>query len=126
LSARLDAGSVRPMSPQFYYVVHVVSVILLFALTFSAFADPSPARRKKMLMATGILSILVFVAGWGLIEKVYARHIAGWMVVKMVVWLAVSAFTGIVFRRPSKARVLAWTTAVLAAVAVYMVYLKPF
>jgi hypothetical protein len=114
------------MSPQFYYVVHVVSVILLFALTFSAFADPGPARRKKMLMATGILSILVLVAGWGLIEKVYARQIYGWMVIKIVAWLGISALTGIVFRRPTKATVLGWVAALLALAAVYAVYVKPW
>ena len=114
------------MSPQFYYVVHVLSVILLFAFTFSAFADPRPERRKRMLMLTGILSLIVLVAGWGLIEKLYARHIYGWMVIKLLAWLGVSALTGIVFRRPTKAAVFGWIAALLGAIAVYAVYMKPW
>lgn len=114
------------MNPQIYQLLHVTSVILLFALTFSAFADPRPERKRRLVIATGILAVIVFVAGWGLIEKIYQRQIAGWMIVKMVVWLAVAALGGIVFRRPQLAGIFAWITAVLAAIAVLMVYVRPF
>lgn len=114
------------MSPQVYQIIHVLGVILLFALTFSAFAKPTPERRRPLLIASGVLALIVFIAGWGLIEKIYQRQIAGWMIVKMIVWLAMAAITGVVFRRPHLARLFSWIAVALAAIAVLMVYLKPF
>ncbi|BET67455.1 hypothetical protein ASA1KI_23730 [Opitutales bacterium ASA1] len=113
------------MSPLFYQILHVGGVILLFGLTFSAFADPRPERKKKLLMVTGILSLVVLVAAFGLISKLHGNNFTGWMIAKIVIWLAVAAFSGIVFRRPGKAKLFAWLTAVLGVLAVYLVYARP-
>jgi hypothetical protein len=113
------------MNPQIYQLLHVGGVILLFALTFSAFAAPKPERKRKLLAATGILSIVVLVAGFGLIAKLYGNQFTGWMIAKMIIWLAVAAFSGIVFRRPGKAGLFSWLTAILGLLAVFLVYTKP-
>ncbi len=114
------------MNAQTYHLLHVGGVILLFALTFSAFASPRPERKRKLLAGTGILALIVLIAGFGLIAKVYGNHFTGWMIVKMVIWLAIAAFTGVVFRRPGKAKFFSWLTAILGLLAVYLVYFKPF
>ncbi|MGH8020801.1 MAG: hypothetical protein ACREIA_21445 [Opitutaceae bacterium] len=113
------------MNPQIYQILHVGGVILLFALTFSAFASPRPERRKRLLAATGILALVVLVAAFGLIAKLYNNQYTGWMIGKMIIWLAIAAFTGIAFRRPGKATLLSWLTAILGLLAVYLVYFKP-
>jgi hypothetical protein len=77
-------------------------------------------------MGSGILAAVVLVTGFGMVHVVYADRFAVWMFVKIGVWLAVAVLGASVFRQPSKAGVFTWLAAVLAAVAVLMVYLKPF
>lgn len=116
----------RTMKTQVYQVLHVISVILLFAVTFSGFAAPQPHRRRRIMAASGILALVVLVTGFGLISTVYANHFAGWMFVKMAAWLVVAALAGAAFRQPARARLFVLVTALTAFVAVLMVYLKPF
>jgi uncharacterized membrane protein SirB2 len=113
------------MSPLTYQILHVVSVLLLFGLTFSAFANPQPSRKRMLLIGQGIAALVALISAFGLIAKIHANQFQGWMFVKLGVWLVVAALGGIVFRRPQKAGLFAWITAVLGAVAVYMVYARP-
>jgi hypothetical protein len=114
------------MKLQVYQVLHVLSVILLFAFTFSGFAAPAPERRRRILMASGILAAVTLVTGFGLIHVVYADKFQIWMFIKMGVWLTVAVLGAAIFRQPGKAGLFAWVAALLAVVAVLMVYLKPF
>ena len=113
------------MSPTVYYVLHVVSLLLLTGYTFYAFAAPAETR-KKVLMITGIASLLMLVSGFGLISKIYANNFTGWMIVKMVCWLGLSGLAGMAYRRREKAKLFATIAVALAFVAVLMVYTKPF
>jgi len=111
---------------QIYQVLHVLSVILLVGLTFSAFAAPNKERKRRVAIGTGLLSLIALVTGFGMISVLYANHFAGWMIVKLVVWLAIAALSGMAFRMREKTGMFAWLTAALVLVAVAMVYLKPF
>jgi len=113
------------MSPLAYYLVHVVCAFLLVGVTFQAFAAPKPENRKRSMMLGGILSLLLLVAGFGLLAKLQLG-MPGWIVLKLVAWIGLSALGGLAFRRPDKAGGLAVVAAVLIAVAVYAVYAKPF
>jgi len=113
------------MTPQFYYVLHIASLLVLTGFTFFAFAGPPPATKKKVMMLTGIASLLMLVSGVGLMHKLdYAWR--GWVFVKMACWLAISAFAGVAYRRPGIRGVLSALTVLLGGIAVYMVYYKPF
>ncbi len=113
------------MSPTTYYIIHLVSLFVLFGYTFYAFAAPAETR-KKVLMITGIASLLVLVSGFGLISKIYQNQFQGWMFVKLGVWLALSALTGFGYRRRGAVGALSVIAIALALVAVVMVYVKPF
>jgi len=113
------------MDPSIYSILHVGSALLLVAVTFQAFAAPQPERRKQALMFSGILSILMVVAGFGLVAKLHYGF-PGWIIVKLVCWLGLSAMAGIAFRRPEKAKALSLITTVLLVVALIMVYTRPF
>ncbi len=106
------------------HILHVLSALGLVGTIFYACAG-APERRKKLLMWSGIASLLVFLTGFRMWQGVF--HFAGgWVIVKMVCWLALSALAGIAYRRQAKAGL--WITLALAltAVALVMVYLKPF
>lgn len=113
------------MSPTVYYIIHLVSLFVLFGYTFYAFAAPAETR-KKVLMITGIASLLVLISGFGLLSKVYQNQFQTWMIVKLVAWLGISALAGLGYRRRGKAGVFAVVAIVLALAAVIAVYKKPF
>ena len=113
------------MNPQVYSFIHVVAAILLVAFTFKAFADPAPAKRGKTMMVTGILSLLMVVAGFGLSAKLQYGF-PGWMIAKLVCWFLLSAMAGMAFRKPGAVGTLSSIAILVVGAAVYLVYFKPF
>jgi hypothetical protein len=112
------------MSPTFYHILHVSSLLIVFGYTFYAFSAPAETR-KRVLMITGVMSLLMLVAGFGLITKLRIGF-PGWIIVKIVCWLGLSAMAGIAYKRRAQANTLMLVTLALAIIAVLMVYLKPF
>jgi len=113
------------MNPVYYYLLHLFALFVLTAHTFMAFANPLPENRKRTMIITGVASLLVLISGFGLISKVYANHIVGWMIVKMVCWVGLSALAGFAYRRPAWRNGLAFTGLALLLVALVMVYVQP-
>lgn len=112
------------MSPLFYSILHVISVLVLTGYTFYAFAAP-PESKKKVMIITGVASLLALVGGFGLQAKLQVGW-PGWFVVKMLCWLGLSALAGMGYRRRAEAGMLAIAAIVLVVIAVVVVYLKPF
>lgn len=113
------------MSPVIYYVLHVGAAFVLFGVTFRAFARPEPETRRGVMISSGVASLVMFVAGFGLLAKL-GYGFPGWVVLKLVCWLALSALAGIAYRQPQKAGALGFVAAIVMLVAVVAVYAKPF
>lgn len=107
------------------HLIHVLGVLVMAAYTFYAFAA-SLETRKRVLMITGIASLLVVLTGVRMWQGLFSFEMLGWVWVKIVCWLGLSALTGMAYRRREKAGALIGWTLTLATVAVAMVYLKPF
>lgn len=115
------------LAPFFLYVLHLVGLFFLVGWTFYAFAGPAAETKKRVMMLTGIGALLVVVAGFGILGKHTMTYLTqGWLIVKILCWLALSALPGIAYRRPAARGALAWVAIALVAVAVFMVYRKPF
>jgi hypothetical protein len=112
------------MSPLFYSIIHVVSVLILTGFTFYAFAAPAETR-KRVMMITGIASLLVLIGGFGLQAKLQVGW-PGWLIAKILLWLGLSALAGIGYRRRAAAGALSLVASVIVLVAVVLVYTKPF
>ena len=112
------------MSPIVYYILHVGALFVLAGYTFYAFAAPAETR-KRVMMFTGIASVLALIAGFGLQAKLQVGF-PGWLIVKLVCWLGLSALAGFGYRRRGAAGTLAMVAVVFVLLAVTMVYLKPF
>jgi hypothetical protein len=121
--AALVGGSTFRMSPTVYYILHVFSVLVLTGYTFYAFAAPAETR-KKVMMITGIASLLALVGGFGLLTKLYNNQFAPWVIVKIVCWLGLSALAGIGYRKREKASVFMAVVLALVFVALIAVYTK--
>ena len=113
------------MNPLTYYFLHIVGVLVLTAFTFQAFAAPKPESRRMTMMVTGIASLVVLVAGFGLLAKL-GTGFPGWVVLKLVAWLGMTALAGFAYRKPESGKGLTLIALVLLVLAVYAAYFKPF
>ena len=113
------------MNLQMFVLLHLVSVILLSGVTFAAFAAPVAENRRKYLMRSGTLSLLVFLSGFGVMGMM-GLGFPGWALVKVVCWLVLSGLTGMAFRMSGQGRMLATVAAGVILLAVIMVTYKPF
>ena len=109
------------MSPTFYYILHLAALFVLAGYTFYAFGAPAETR-KRVMMITGIASVLALVAGFGLQAKLGYKFTEGWLIVKIVCWLGLSALAGFGYRRRDAAGTLALVASALIVVALVMVY----
>lgn len=114
------------MNPLIYSILHVVAAFILVGMTFSAFANPAPERRGFVMMVGGIASLVMVIAGFGLHAKLGIQGFPGWLIVKVAAWLALSAVSGIAFRKPTMIGLLAVISMVAVVASVYCVYFKPF
>lgn len=112
------------MSPTFYYILHVFSVIVLSAYTFQAFVAPAE-QRKKLLAFTGIASLVALISAFGLLHKLGHPMTATWVYLKFAAWLGLSALAGVGFRRRGAVGLLTVIALALVVLALYAVYVRP-
>ena len=110
----------------YYQLLHIFSLLVLTAHTFMAFGNPDPANRKRTMMITGIASLLMLVSGFAMLSLNKIPFATGWVIVKLVCWLGLSALAGIAYRRAHLRGTLSLIALVLMLVAVTMVYFRPF
>jgi hypothetical protein len=113
------------MNHQLFILIHVTSVILLSGVTFAAFAAPSQDNRRPALMMSGVLTLMVFLTGFGAMGMM-GLGFPGWAMVKVVCWLVLSGLTGMAFRMTGQIPMLRAVAAVVILIAVAMVIYKPF
>ena len=110
----------------FYKLLHVFALIVQTAHTFMAFANPIPANRMRTLMVTGIASLLMLISGFGMLALQKIPFSAGWVIVKMICWLAFGGLAGVVYRKEHLRGVLSLVTFGLILTALIMVFFRPF
>ncbi|MEY4487753.1 MAG: hypothetical protein RIQ79_261 [Verrucomicrobiota bacterium] len=112
------------MNPAIYSIIHVFSLLVLTGYAFYAFAAPAEARKKVMII-TGIASLLMLVSGFGLLAKLQLGF-PGWAMVKLACWLGVAGLAGIGFRKRDKATLFMAVILALIFVALVTVYYARF
>ena len=114
----------NPQELNALHIIHVFSVLGLTGAIFYAFAGP-PESRKRVMMWSGIASLFVLLTGLRMWQELYHFR-GGWVIVKLICWLGLSAIGGIAYRRRGAAGLLAVITLALLALALIMVYAQPF
>lgn len=110
----------------YYQILHILSLIVLTAHTFMAFANPAPENRKRTMMITGIAALLMFISGFGMLTLTKVPFATGWVIVKLVCWLGLTALSGMAFRRVENRGTYSVVALVLITTALFMVYKRPF
>lgn len=119
------------MPATLYHILHIVGILLVFmgygALLARALTGSDHAGVKKLASITsGIGLLLLFVAGFALISKMDYSFASGWILAKLLIWVALGGLIALINRKPELAGKLWWTLAALGALAVVLVYVKPF
>jgi len=117
------------MSYAFYKVIHVVSIVLFFALYMSATLK-SKDKIKKEVILTGIALVFILVSGFGLVAKIGIAHGTGWplwLKFKVGIWLVVGMFGHIALKRffEHTTKVF-WGLVGILVFASYLANFKPF
>lgn len=110
----------------YYQLLHILSLIVLTAHTFMAFANPAPENRRRTMMLTGIAALLMFVSGFAMLSLQKIPFATGWVIVKLVCWLGLASLAGLAYRQVHLRGVLSTVALVLIATAIFMVYFRPF
>jgi hypothetical protein len=112
------------MSPQFYVIVHLISILVLVSgITLSLLTDHSKWGAKL----SGIGALLAFIAGFGLMAKFGYTLASGWILAKLTIWLFAAAVAPIIAKRFPHLKTKAYMlTMVLLASAVILGVIKPF
>ena len=110
----------------YYQLLHLLSLIVLTAHMFMAFANPAPENRRRTMMITGIAAVLMLGSGFGMLALEKIPFVTGWVLVKFFCWLGLSALAGAAYRRPHLRDTLSLTALVLIAAALVMVLFRPF
>ena len=106
------------------HIIHVFAAVGLVASLFYACAG-EPGTRKKVMMWSGIASLLVLLTGIRMWQGIY-NFKGGWVIVKLLCWLILSGLGGVAYRK--RANTSSWIVLGLGAalIALVMVYTQPF
>jgi len=120
----------------FYEIVHIIGIAMIF-LAIGGIAvhaanggtKANSGTRRLVSSIQGVGAMLILIGGFGMLARMGFLHggaFPGWLWVKIIVWVILSAIFLLPYRRPSLARPLLVVLPLLAGVAVYMALYKPF
>ena len=109
----------------YYQILHLLSLIVLTAHTFMAFANPAPENRRRTMLVTGIAALLMFISGFGMLTVQKIPFATGWVIVKLVCLIGLSGLSGFAYRRAHLRNTLSLVALVLVVAALAMVYFRP-
>ena len=116
-------------SHEFYEVLHLVSIFLFIGTLGVSFALASSPKWAKIL--SGISTLLIFVAGMGLIARLGIGHgdpWPKWIIVKITLWMALAIGAPVLSKRlkgPARIKALGFFMVVFIFLAYLGVY-HPF
>ena len=87
-------------SYEFYKLIHLFCIIFFSGTIGLCFATDSPPKWAKI--STGIISLVIFVAGMGLVARIGIDHGEGWpkwLMAKLVLWLILAILTPLLNKR---------------------------
>ncbi len=124
------------LSHSVYNVAHVVGIILIMAALGALALHAMNGGTRESNTARGLIAglhglgaFLVLLGGFGMLARIGFEHGAafpGWLVVKIVIWIALAGSVVLPYRRSSLAKPLLLALPVLGGLAAFMAIYKPF
>ena len=116
------------MPYEFYKVLHILSILIVFSFMAVSFLHPTPPKFSKII--TGVGSFFILVAGMGLLARLGVNHGEGfpvWVWAKIGLWLLISALGPVLAKRLKQEQKI-WAflgMLILASLAVVVAVFKP-
>ncbi len=114
------------MSYEVYKMIHVVSIVIFFALFAAAAYSQKNEKREKIL--TGVFLLLILVSGMGLLARIGIQHGVAWpnwVRAKLTIWLVVGVLGHMMMKRfPQHAVKSFWGSVGLLTLASYFANFK--
>lgn len=123
------------MSYEFYKILHVLGILLLFValggVTLHAWnggTKEGNRGRKAAAAMHGLGLFLILLAGFGMLARLgfVKGGLPVWAVAKIVVWLVAGGIFFLPYRKPQSAKMLYLLLPLLGLVAAYFAVFKPF
>lgn len=112
------------MSVMVYHVGHLCALMVM-VLSMGGLLTATN-RSKRLSMLFGISSLLVLVAGFGMLHRLHYDLSAKWVMGKLLIWLCLSVGVPVVVRRfPHLKTPVLGVAAGLLMVAVWLAVVKP-
>lgn len=113
------------LSYQTYKVIHLASIFIF--LSGAAVLLLARPQGKTWKIITGVASLFILVAGFGLMARLgLTSGMPGWVIGKISIWAGVTALGHVVAKRfPGAALQAYWATVILATCAAYLAIYKP-
>lgn len=113
------------MSYEFYKVLHLVGLVTLF-IALGALAVVPAERRKPFMSLHGLATLVMLVAGFGLLAKLGLMKDWGpWVYAKIAIWLVLGAMPVVLRRKPNLAFPVLLISIALGACGAFLAIYKP-
>lgn len=114
------------MSYQFYKMLHIISIVLFFALYASAAVKAKNKMNFKFeTIFTGILLLVILTAGMGLKKFAAPGAWPLWVNLKLGIWAIIGVSAHMVLKRfPDKSVKFFWFSVVLLTLSSYLANYK--
>ncbi|NDD66679.1 hypothetical protein EBZ35_03390 [bacterium] len=112
------------MSVTVYHVGHLCALMVMVLSMGGVLTATQRSKRLSMIM--GLSSLVVLVAGFGMLHRLHYDLSAKWVIGKLLIWLCLSVGVPVVARRFPSLRIPALgVVAGLLMVAVWLAVVKP-
>lgn len=113
------------MSYEIYKVLHLVGLVTLFAALGALTVVPLD-RRKPFMMLHGIASVIMLVAGFGLLARLGLMGSLGhWVYGKIAIWLLLGATPVVLKKKPNLAFPILLFSIMCGAISAFLAIYKP-
>jgi hypothetical protein len=120
----------------FYEIMHIIGIAMLFVAIGGVAVHASNGGTKATSSTRGLVgsmhgigALFILVGGFGMLARIgflHGTNFPGWLWVKIIVWVILSAIVLMPYRKPMLAKPFVLVLPFLAGVAVYMALYKPF
>lgn len=119
------------MSYEFYKILHILGLSLVVLSlggmihhVINGGSKASNSFRKGAMITHGSGLLLLAVAGFGMMAKMGIYSPPGWVIGKIVIWLALGGFVAVVYKKAELAKTFWMVVPVLVVIAAFLAIYK--
>jgi uncharacterized membrane protein SirB2 len=120
------------MPYEVYKLLHFLGILMTFLslggvilFVMNGGTKEQLSHRKLAGIMHGIGLVLILLGGFGMLAKINLQGRFGWLVLKILIWIALGGISGLAYNKPDAAKSLWFGVIILGLLAVALVVFKP-